>query len=168
MESASHSPGRECALARLSELMFVEAMRRYVSTLPEERRGWLAALSDDLVGRALAALHARPNHAWTIELLAKESATSRSVLAERFSDVVGLPPMQYLAQWRMQLAAELLSGTSAGLSEVAARIGYGSESAFSHAFKRLVGVSPARFREGERPAHAVEPSAELAGASGET
>jgi len=149
-ESRSPSAGRECVLARLSELMFVEIVRQYLTKLPSGRTGWLAGLSDECVGRALSLLHERPAHAWTVDLLAKEIATSRSVLADRFAALVGMPPMQYLAQWRMQLAAELLSTTSAGLGEIAQRVGYGSEAALSRAFKRLVGVAPARWREGSR------------------
>jgi AraC-like DNA-binding protein len=137
-------------LARLSELMFVETLRRYVANLPEDRRGWLSGLRDPIVGRALGVLHERPAHAWTLEDLASEVGASRSVLAERFSELIGVPPMQYLQEWRMQLAAELLSTTSAGIGEIAERVGYGSEGALSRAFKRLVGVAPGRWREGQR------------------
>ena len=99
-------PGRETMLARLAELMFVEALRRFIEAYPTEM-GWLAGMSDELVGRSLAALHSRPGHAWTLEVLARQVATSRSVLAERFTGLLGMGPMQYLARWRMQLAAEL-------------------------------------------------------------
>jgi AraC-like DNA-binding protein len=139
-------------LARLSELMFVETLRRYIASLPDDRRGWLSGLRDPIVGMALAALHERPARAWTLEDLASEVGASRSVLAERFTDLVGVPPMHYLQEWRMQLTAELLSSTSAALSEIAERVGYGSEAALSRAFKRLVGVAPGRWREGERVA----------------
>ena len=149
-ESAARRPGGEAVLARLSELLFVEVVRRYVETLPPESRTWLAGLRDESVGRVLGKLHAQPARDWTLEELARQSGLSRSVLAERFTQFVGLPPMQYLAGWRMQLAATLLSTTSAGLSEIAAEVGYGSEAAFSKAFKRTVGASPADWRRGRR------------------
>jgi AraC-like DNA-binding protein len=147
-ESSTLSPGRESMLARLAELVFVETVRRYVAETPE-RAGWLAGVSDPLVGSALSLLHGQARHPWTLESLARQVGTSRSVLAERFAELVGLPPMQYLAQWRMQLTAELLSGTRASLAEIADRVGYGSEAALSRAFKRIVGASPLRWREGK-------------------
>jgi AraC-like DNA-binding protein len=148
-ESSALSAGRESVLARLAELMFVEAVRRYVAAAPEQS-GWLAGVSDELVGRSLSALHGRPRHPWTLDDLAKAAGASRSVLAERFASLVGMAPMQYLAQWRMQLASELLSGTSASLAEISDRVGYGSEAALSRAFKRIVGVSPKQWRNGIR------------------
>jgi AraC-like DNA-binding protein len=149
-ESVEPSAGSECVLARVSELLFVEAVRRYLSMLPSQEVGWLAGLRDEGVGRALAALHHRPEHPWDLDGLAREVGVSRSVLAERFTHYVGVPPMQYLARWRMQLVANLLSTTSMGLAEVAARVGYGSEAALSRAYKRLVGVAPAEWRRGRR------------------
>jgi AraC-like DNA-binding protein len=157
LESRSPMAGRECVLARLSELMFVEVVRSYVGALSAGASGWLAGLSDEVVARALSILHERPSEPWTLEQLAKEVKSSRSVVADRFTMLVGVPPMQYLTQWRMQLAAELLT-TSASLAEIAARVGYGSETALSHAFKRQVGVSPARWREGARSAARVTAS----------
>jgi len=149
-ESVTQRPGGECFLARLSELLFVEVVRRHVASLPPDRIGWLAGLRDDNIGRALGLLHDRSADAWTLEKLAREVALSRSMLAERFVHFVGVPPMQYLAQWRMQLAASLLSSTSMSLAEIAAQVGYGSETAVSRAFKRCVGVSPTDWRRGER------------------
>jgi len=145
-ESAARRPGSEAVLARLSELLFVEVVRRYTDTLPAESRTWLAGLRDESVGRVLGKLHERPAHDWTLEELARQTGQSRSVLAERFTQFVGVAPMQYLAQWRMQLAATLLTSSSAGLAEIAAQVGYGSEAAFSKAFKRTVGASPAEWR----------------------
>jgi AraC-like DNA-binding protein len=154
-ESAAPKAGGECVLSRLSELLFVEIVRRYVATLPDECAGWFAGLRDEQVGRALARIHERPEQSWTIEDLAKEVGMSRSTLAERFAALVGVPPMQYLAQWRIQLSASLLRSSSAGLAEIADRVGYGSEAALSRAFKRLVGVAPAAYRQRERSANGV-------------
>jgi AraC-like DNA-binding protein len=149
-ESAEQRAGGEAVLARLSELLFVEMVRRHLAALPPENAGWLAGLRDDAVGRALGKLHHLPAHGWSLDELAREVGVSRSVMAERFAHFVGVPPMQYLARWRMQLAAALLSGTSMSLAEIAARVGYGSESALSRAYKRWVGVAPADWRQGKR------------------
>lgn len=149
-ESTAARPGSESVLARLSELLFIEVVRRYLATLPPENVGWLAGLRDEGVGRALTVLHAQPTSDLTLEELAREAGMSRSVLAERFAHFVGVPPMQYLAQWRMQLAASLLTGTSMSLAEIAEQVGYGSETALSRAYKRWVGVAPADFRRGKR------------------
>lgn len=148
-ELTRSGPGREAMLARLAELIFVEGLRRFIQASPGEL-GWIAGMSDELVGRSLAALHSRPGHAWTLHLLARHVATSRSVLAERFTGLLGMPPMQYLARWRMQLAAEQLADSKASIAEIAHRLGYGSEAALSRAFKRIVGVSPAHWRQGRR------------------
>ncbi len=137
--------GGEAVLSRLSELMFVEVVREYVSSRDGQERGWLSGLRDEIVGRALSAIHARPAHPWTLEELAKTVGASRSPLAARFMDYVGMPPMQYLAHWRMQLASSLLAGP-ANLAAIAEEVGYGSEAAFSRAFKRVVGVAPATWR----------------------
>jgi AraC-like DNA-binding protein len=149
-ELTRSGPGRETMLARLAEVMFVEALRRFIEAYPTQM-GWLAGMSDELVGRSLAALHSRPGDPWTLDVLARHVATSRSVLAERFTGLLGMAPMQYLARWRMQLATELLAGSKASIAEIAHRLGYGSEAALSRAFKRIVGVSPAHWRRGRRP-----------------
>jgi len=146
-ESGSARAGGENVLARLSELMFVEAIRRYLEMLPPAQTGWLAGLRDPVVGQSLAALHADPSGSWTVERLARLVGLSRSVFAERFTEMVGQPPMQYLALWRMQLASRLL--TEGGqVSAVAGAVGYESEAAFSRAFKKLVGQAPATWRRG--------------------
>ena len=111
-----------------------------------EQSGWLAGLRDPSVGKALSLLHARPAHAWTIEELAQEVGVSRSVMAERFAELVGVPPMHYLASWRMQVATQKLRNTSASLAQVAGIVGYDSEAAFSRAFKKVFGVAPATWR----------------------
>ena len=144
-ESGSARAGRENVLARLSELMFVEAVRRYLETLPPAQTGWLAGLRDPVVGQALAALHGQPSEPWTVERLARLVGLSRSVFAERFMEMVGQPPMQYLALWRMQLAARLLV-EGGHVAAVAGAVGYESEAAFSRAFKKLVGQAPATWR----------------------
>jgi AraC-like DNA-binding protein len=146
MESRQRRSGGRCVLLRLSEVLFVEVVRRYLDALATGQRGWLAGLRDPIVGRALAALHARPVHAWTMERLAKDVGASRSTLAERFTELVGQPPMRYLAQWRMQLAARLLADGAAKVSAVALDVGYDSEAAFSRAFKKMVGMAPAAWR----------------------
>jgi len=147
-ESTGRRTGAETVLARASELMFVEVVRRYLETLPPEQTGWLAGLRDPFVGRALAALHDRPAKVWTVESLAKEAALSRSALAERFTHLIGEAPMQYLTRWRMQLAATLLRSRNVSVFEAATEVGYASEAAFSRAFKKVVGVPPAAWREG--------------------
>jgi AraC-like DNA-binding protein len=149
-ESLAQRAGGDVVLARLSELMFVEVVRRHIASLPPGNVGWLAGLRDENIGRVLGKLHERPAHPWSLEDLAREVGVSRSVLAERFTHLVGIPPMQYLAQWRMQLASSLLSSTTQSLAEIADRVGYGSEAALSRAFKRWVGVAPAEWRRGRR------------------
>jgi AraC-like DNA-binding protein len=148
-ESRGGRPGGENVLARLSELMFVEAIRRYLGMLPSAETGWLAGLRDPVVGQALAAMHGNARRPWTVEDLAREVGASRSVFAERFNDMVGQPPMQYLALWRMQLASRLLLDGSQ-VAEVSDAVGYESEAAFSRAFKKLVGQAPATWRRSSR------------------
>jgi AraC family transcriptional regulator, alkane utilization regulator len=133
---------------KLSELLFVEAIRRYVEQLPEGETGWLAGLRDRYVGRALALLHERPDHAWTVEALAEEVALSRSALAQRFTDIIGQGPMQYLTRWRLTVAAQRLRSEHASLGRIASDSGYDSSAAFNRAFKRAFGTTPAAWRRG--------------------
>lgn len=147
-ESRAQRVGADSVLTRLAELMFVEVLRRYLETLPPEQRGWLAGLRDDVVGRGLGLLHRDPAHPWTLDELADGVAMSRSAFADRFTALVGQPPMHYLAQWRMQLAAGRLATGNAKVAAIAEEVGYESEEAFSRAFKRLMGVSPAAWRRG--------------------
>jgi AraC-like DNA-binding protein len=147
MESKDKKAGGEAVLAQLSELLFVEVVRIYLDTLPAEQTGWLAGLRDPYVGQVLGLMHDRPAHPWGLEELAHEVGLSRSVLAERFTHLVGQPAMQYLIRWRMQIASGLLARGSAKMAQVAAESGYESEAAFSRAFKRFVGVSPAEWRK---------------------
>jgi AraC-like DNA-binding protein len=146
-ESSSKRPGGEAVLARMSEMLFVEAVRRHIDSLPEEETGWLAGTRDPAVGRALSLIHEKPSEAWTLERLSEGVGLSRSSFHERFVLMIGLPPMQYLTQWRMQVASGLLRETSAKLLEVAANVGYESEAAFSRAFKRVAGRSPGAWRK---------------------
>jgi AraC-like DNA-binding protein len=146
-EAASGDIGSATMLARLSELLFVEAVRRYVAELRTEQRGWLAGLRDPIVGRALTLLHSRPREPWTAEQLAQQVGLSRSAFAERFTSLIGQPPMQYLTLWRMQLATQRLRETTAPIARIAADVGYEAEAAFSRAFKREFGMPPAAWRK---------------------
>jgi AraC-like DNA-binding protein len=143
--------GDQEVLLRLSELMFIEVLRRHLHADPEVNVGWLAGLRDPVVARALARLHRQPARAWTLDMLAAEAGTSRSVLAERFAQRVGQPAMQYLTAWRMQLAARLLADSTVKVKTVAETVGYQSEAAFSRAFKKAAGTAPANWRDGTRP-----------------
>jgi len=145
-ESAAQRAGAGTVLAKLSELMFVEAIRRHIESLPPEQTGWLAGLRDRFVGKSLALIHSKPAHPWTVEELAGAVGLSRSALAERFTGLIGQPPMQYLTRWRLQLAANLLRSGSRNVAAVAADVGYDSEAAFSRAFKRELGTTPAAWR----------------------
>ncbi|HET9663710.1 MAG TPA: AraC family transcriptional regulator [Burkholderiales bacterium] len=148
-ESAEPRPGGQAVLERLSEMMFVDTARRYLDSLPEDATGWLAGLRDRYVGRALGLLHERPEHPWTIDELGREVGLSRSALHERFMRYLGQPPIQYLANWRIQLGSRLLRETRRTVAAIALEVGYESEAAFSRAFKRLVGAPPAAWRRAQ-------------------
>jgi AraC family transcriptional regulator, alkane utilization regulator len=165
-EAAESRAGSSIILARLSELLFVEAVRRCIDALPDNQKGWLAGVRDRFVGRALSMLHAQPAHAWTVEDLARKVGLSRSALAQRFSDLIGQPPMQYLARWRLQIAAQQLLAGDTSLAAIAGQIGYDSEAAFNRAFRREFGMPPAAWRknhrqhiDGDAPARATPPPA---------
>ncbi|MFP5356818.1 MAG: helix-turn-helix transcriptional regulator, partial [Gemmatimonadota bacterium] len=138
--------GGDSMLTRMAELMFVEVVRSYLQTLGEEQVGWLAALRDPVVGNALSRMHERPAHDWTLQELAREVAASRSVLAEWFTHLIGIPPMQYLANWRLQLAAEHPMRDGVKVAAVGMQVGYDSEAAFSRAYARITGETPGRVR----------------------
>jgi AraC-like DNA-binding protein len=145
-EIAAGRLGSATVIAKISELLFIEAVSQYVASLPPERRGWLTGLRDPQIGRALAVLHERPMEAWTAEALALEAGMSRSVFAERFTSLVGQPPMQYLTLWRMHVAAQYLREGRSSVAQIGFSIGYDSEAAFSRAFKRQFGTSPSTWR----------------------
>jgi AraC-like DNA-binding protein len=146
-ESASARPGGDSMLAKVAELLFVDALRRYMEDLPPEGKGWLAGMRDPHVGRALALLHEDPGKAWSVDDLARAVALSRSALAERFAELVGEPPMQYLTRWRLALAARALRMADDPVSRIAERSGYESEAAFTRAFKREFGMPPSAWRK---------------------
>ncbi|MBZ5643986.1 MAG: AraC family transcriptional regulator [Acidobacteriia bacterium] len=151
-EAGANRAGSHAVLARLSEALFAETMRRYMSDLPEQQTGWFAGARDPEVGAALAHMHRDPDHPWTIANLAQRVGVSRSVLAERFRHFLGEPPMKYLSRWRLQLAARMLASTSFSVARISGDVGYESEPAFNRAFKREFGTPPARFRMKSRSA----------------
>jgi AraC-like DNA-binding protein len=151
-ETASGDVGSEAVLAKMSEALFVDTLRRYLASLPQQEVGWLAAARDPIIGKSLMLLHTRTQHPWTIAELAREVGMSRSSLVERFTKYLSEPPMSYLTRWRLQLAARALASTSRGVAGIAEDVGYESEAAFNRAFKREFGSPPARYRKEHRTA----------------
>ena len=149
VESNSRRPGGDAVLERLAEMMFVDAARRYLDSLPDDATGWLAGLRDRFVGKALGLLHERPTHPWSVDGLAREVGLSRSALHERFVLYLGQAPIQYLANWRIQLGARQLRESNRPVGAIARDVGYDSEAAFSRAFRRLVGMPPAAWRRAQ-------------------
>jgi AraC-like DNA-binding protein len=160
-------PGQAILLAKMAEALFVETLRRYMEQLPQDQIGWLAGARDPFVGGALALMHRHPWHAWSIAELADKLGTSRSVLAERFTRLLGEPPLTYLARWRLQLAARLLRTSQKPIVQIAADVGYESQAAFNRAFKREFGAPPAKYRKQLAPENAA-PSAQDSGAEGKS
>ncbi len=148
-EARSPRPGGAGVLAKLAEVLFIEVLRLYMNEQAEGRTGWLAGVGDRIVGAALNALHKSPAQAWTLDELARTAGTSRSVLAERFQHLVGSSPMQYLTQWRMLLAANLLRRSTAPLISIAEDVGYQTDTAFIRAFRRVFGAPPAAWRRSQ-------------------
>lgn len=146
-DAAAHKPGSEMLVAKVAEMLFAEVVRGYIEAMPANNPGWLAGLRDSQVGRCLALMHAEPARNWTVDELANEVHVSRSVLAEKFAELVGVPPMHYLTRWRMIVAAGLLRNDQANLARVAEGVGYESQEAFSRAFKREYGVAPGQWRQ---------------------
>jgi AraC-like DNA-binding protein len=145
-ESQNPRAGGEAILARTSELMFLHAVRQYIDGLPANSIGWLAALRDREVSVALRAMHARPAEPWTLDSLGREVGLSRTAFSERFSAVMGIPAMQYLGNWRLQVAASLLDAQRSSIARIAADVGYESQASFNRAFKRQVGMPPGAWR----------------------
>jgi AraC-like DNA-binding protein len=145
-EAGGPGTGSDVVLAKLSEVLFVETLRRFIQDLPHEQKGWLAGARDPVIGEALALLHKNPARGWTIANLAHQVGLSRTRFAERFRHFLGEPPMAYLARWRLKLAAEILMSSDANVAEIAAEVGYASEAAFNRVFKRELGCPPAQFR----------------------
>jgi AraC-like DNA-binding protein len=149
-DACGSDAGSGLVLAKLSEVLFVETLRRYISALPSDQVGWLAGARDPIIGQALALVHKQPGAQWTISSLARRVGLSRTRLAERFRHFLGMPPMKYLAQWRLKLGAEILTSSEDSIAEVAAAVGYGSEAAFNRAFRRQFDCPPAQFRGNRR------------------
>ena len=145
-EGGGPGTGSDVVLAKLSEVLFIDTLRRFIQDLPEEQKGWLGGARDPVIGEALALLHKNPAHPWTVASLARQVGVSRTRFAERFRHFLGEPPMAYLARWRLKLAAEILVSSNANICEVAAEVGYASEGAFNRVFKREFGCPPAQFR----------------------
>ena len=145
-ESERPGPGMETFLGKLGELVFLQAIRKHIATLPPDATGWFAGLRDRHIARALAAMHEDPAARWTLDLLADKVGLSRSAFAERFAALIGTPPMQYLANWRLQLAARRIESQGYSIAQAAAAVGYESDAAFSRAFKKRVGVPPGSWR----------------------
>lgn len=165
---AGHAGG-EAVLAKLSEMLFVETLRRYIVHMPALQTGWLAGARDQDIGKALALMHSRPAHPWTLEDLAAAAGLSRSVLAQRFRECLGEPPFAYLTRWRLQLAAQKLASSSYSVAQIASEVGYESEPAFNRAFKRIFGYPPARYRtEAKGAAKRSERSVSCGGPQRET
>src|SRR5215469_413149 len=140
----------ETVIARLSEILFIKAVRAYISTIGDGNAGWLGALKDPQIGQALALVQHRPGESWTVESLASHVSLSRSAFSAKFKQLVGEAPMQYITRVRLTKAAALLRTQPATLVEVALSVGYDSEVAFSKAFKRYFGIAPGAYRQGRR------------------
>lgn len=160
-ETTKNRPGSESVLARLTELMFLEILRGHMQRLPKEKIGWLSALNDPIVGPVLELIHSRPEHNWQVPELAEKVSVSRSLLADRFSHILGLPPKKYIAQWRLQLALNLLRSSTYSVSQIASKVGYESEYAFNRVFKRHIGLPPATWRRSQLGSTASGPFGHL-------
>lgn len=161
-EAEAIRPGGEAVMTRLADILVIQVLRRWLATVDAPPTGWLAGLRDPQVGRALGGMHARPGEEWTLASLARQASMSRSAFAERFSVLVGEPPMRYLAGWRLERAHAELTGTDEPIASISRRVGYSSEAAFSRAFKRHHGVTPGAVRRGTPAASASTPVRALA------
>lgn len=149
-QAGGHLAGLDVVTAKVAELLFVEALRGYMESLPPAQTGWLSGLRDPHISKCLSLLHADPTRGWTVAELAQAVNMSRSVLAARFAELVKMSPIQYLKQWRLSMAADMLKNHRDSLGRIAESIGYESEAAFSRAFKQGYGVSPGQWRRGVR------------------
>jgi AraC family transcriptional regulator, alkane utilization regulator len=147
-EAASGQPGSSAVATKVAESLFVETLRAYIDSLPSAQPGWLSGLRDPQVGKCLELMHAEPARDWSVESLAEQIHVSRSVLAQRFTDCVGVSPMQYLKRWRLAIAARLLRGERTSIGRIIEAVGYESEASFGRAFKQEYGVSPGQWRSG--------------------
>jgi AraC-like DNA-binding protein len=145
-QACNSRAGGDAVLTKLSEVLFIETLRIYITHLPSDQRGWLAGTRDVTTGKALALMQRRPAHPWTLVTLSRQAGVSRSVLAERFRFYLGEGPIAYLTRWRLQLARQALASSTSSIRQIATEVGYESEAAFSRAFKRCTGISPASFR----------------------
>ena len=157
-EARELRPGGEAVITRLGDILVIQALRSWLETDPEARAGWLGALRDPQIGRALGLIHRHPERAWTVASLADELAMSRSAFAARFTELVGEPVMQYVTRWRMQVAHDALATEDTTVAGLAARLGYRSEAAFARAFKRVTGVAPGAVRRGAAREPELPPS----------
>jgi AraC-like DNA-binding protein len=151
-EASDHDAGSSLVVEKLSEVLFIETLRRYINSLPPDRTGWLAGARDQVIGKTLALMHQDPSHPWTVDDLARRVGLSRTRLAERFRHFLGMSPIAYLTEWRLKLGAEKLRSTRSSVAEVAFDVGYNSEAAFSRAFRRVFDTPPAQFRQQKRSA----------------
>ena len=157
-EARGLRPGGEAVITRLADILVIQAIRSWIETDPGAQTGWLAALRDPQIGRAISLIHRDPARPWTVESLADELAMSRSAFSARFTDLVGEPAMRYVARWRMQVAVERLREGDDTVGALSSRLGYRSEAAFSRAFKRVVGVPPGAVRRESEIGSAVAAS----------
>ncbi|UXI65828.1 AraC family transcriptional regulator [Tahibacter amnicola] len=161
-EAQSLRPGGETVITRLADILVIQAIREWIARDPAAQTGWLGALQDKQIGRAITAIHRHPDRPWSLETLAEVAAMSRSAFAARFTERVGVPAMHYVTQWRMNLAQTWLKDDGVAIADLAGRLGYQSEAAFSRTFKRVVGVSPGAVKRAGRPIRDALPGAELA------
>ena len=150
-EAKELRPGGEAVMTRLADILVVQAIRAWIEIDPAARGGWLGALKDPQIGRAIALIHRDPSRVWTVAALADELAMSRSAFAARFTQLVGEPAMQYVTRWRMHVAVDALEQEGAGVAELAERLGYRSEAAFARAFKRVIGLPPGAVKRAKEP-----------------
>ena len=151
-EAREFRSGGEAVITRLADVLVIQGIRAWIETAPAARTGWLGALQDQQIGRALALIHREPAQNWTVASLARELAMSRSAFAARFTELVNEPAMQYVTRWRMQVALDALQSEGATVAELADRLGYRSEAAFARAFKRVVGMPPGAVKRAPRAA----------------